>query len=279
MSCACSCELCLSLCSYDRLLCLDGGGIRGLVLIQLLLAIEKAAGRPIREIFDWIAGTSTGGILALAIVHGEAKNGLLLTPRGPSTLLGGRGVGWELPFWESCLRFAVPACGGKVCLSTKENPDLFSLLLHRVTWSGFWGGAWWQSATFCSSYCPQSGFTARRSALDSSGKLSSSFAFCLEPFPIALPVSGQPGKGTGSGVRPPPTLCSWKIQALTCCLFCLPSSRCCPGKPMDYMRCLYFRMKDMVFRGSRPYESEPLDEFLKKEFGENTKMTDVQKPK
>ncbi|XP_015718446.1 85/88 kDa calcium-independent phospholipase A2 isoform X2 [Coturnix japonica] len=104
----------------DRLLCLDGGGIRGLVLIQLLLAIEKAAGRPIREIFDWIAGTSTGGILALAIVH---------------------------------------------------------------------------------------------------------------------------------------------------------------GKSMDYMRCLYFRMKDMVFRGSRPYESEPLDEFLKKEFGENTKMTDVQKPK
>ncbi|NXU79178.1 PLPL9 phospholipase, partial [Oreotrochilus melanogaster] len=106
--------------NHDHLLCLDGGGIRGLVLIQLLLAIEKAAGRPIREIFDWVAGTSTGGILALAIVH---------------------------------------------------------------------------------------------------------------------------------------------------------------GKSMDYMRCLYFRMKDMVFRGSRPYESEPLDEFLKKEFGENTKMTDVQKPK
>lgn len=117
-------ELCLSLCSYDRLLCLDGGGIRGLVLIQLLLAIEKAAGRPIREIFDWIAGTSTGGILALAIVHGEAKNGLVLTP------LGGRDVGWELPFWESCLRFALPTCGGEVCPSTKENPDLFLLLLH-----------------------------------------------------------------------------------------------------------------------------------------------------
>uniref|UniRef100_A0A8B9FBK0 phospholipase A2 n=1 Tax=Amazona collaria TaxID=241587 RepID=A0A8B9FBK0_9PSIT len=114
------CFISFYLCSHDRLLCLDGGGIRGLVLIQLLLAIEKAVGRPIREIFDWIAGTSTGGILALAIVH---------------------------------------------------------------------------------------------------------------------------------------------------------------GKSMDYMRCLYFRMKDMVFRGSRPYESEPLDEFLKKEFGENTKMTDVQRPK
>lgn len=55
----------------DRLLCLDGGGIKGLVLIQMLIALEKEAGRPIRELFDWVAGTSTGGILALAIIHGE----------------------------------------------------------------------------------------------------------------------------------------------------------------------------------------------------------------
>ena len=53
------------------MLCLDGGGIRGLVLIQLLRAIEEVTGRPIRNCFDWIGGTSTGGILALAIVHGQ----------------------------------------------------------------------------------------------------------------------------------------------------------------------------------------------------------------
>ncbi|OCT85526.1 85/88 kDa calcium-independent phospholipase A2 [Xenopus laevis] len=104
----------------DRLLCLDGGGIRGLVLIQLLIAIEKAAGRPIRELFDWVSGTSTGGILALAVVH---------------------------------------------------------------------------------------------------------------------------------------------------------------GMPMEYVRCLYFRMKNEVFYGSRPYESGPLEDFLKKEFGEHTKMSDVRNPK
>ncbi|XP_066510786.1 85/88 kDa calcium-independent phospholipase A2-like isoform X2 [Hoplias malabaricus] len=104
----------------DRLLCLDGGGIKGLVLIQMLIALEKASGRPIRELFDWVAGTSTGGILALAIVH---------------------------------------------------------------------------------------------------------------------------------------------------------------GKSMEYLRCLYFRMKEQVFKGSRPYESGPLEEFLQKEFGENTKMTDVKHPK
>ncbi|XP_042248309.1 85/88 kDa calcium-independent phospholipase A2-like [Thunnus maccoyii] len=51
------------------------------------------------------------------------------------------------------------------------------------------------------------------------------------------------------------------------------------GKSMEYLRCLYFRMKEQVFKGSRPYESAPLEDFLKKEFGENTKMTDVQYPR
>lgn len=60
----------------------------------------------------------------------------------------------------------------------------------------------------------------------------------------------------------------------------LPSSSSLPlGKSMAYMRGVYFRMKDEVFRGSRPYESGPLEEFLKREFGEHTKMTDVKKPK
>ncbi|CAK6977133.1 /88 kDa calcium-independent phospholipase A2 [Scomber scombrus] len=104
----------------ERLLCLDGGGIKGLVLIQMLIALEREAGRPTKDLFDWVAGTSTGGILALAIVH---------------------------------------------------------------------------------------------------------------------------------------------------------------GKSMEYLRCLYFRMKEQVFKGSRPYESAPLEDFLKKEFGENTKMTDVQYPR
>uniref|UniRef100_A0A8C4DME5 phospholipase A2 n=1 Tax=Dicentrarchus labrax TaxID=13489 RepID=A0A8C4DME5_DICLA len=104
----------------DSLLCLDGGGIKGLVLIQMLIALEREAGRPTRELFDWVAGTSTGGILALAIIH---------------------------------------------------------------------------------------------------------------------------------------------------------------GKSMEYLRCLYFRMKEQVFKGSRPYESAPLEDFLKKEFGENTKMTDVRYPR
>ncbi|XP_026746516.1 uncharacterized protein LOC113507792 isoform X2 [Trichoplusia ni] len=55
-----------------RLLCLDGGGIRGLVLVQVLINLEEAVGRPIVHCFDWIAGTSTGGILALALASGKS---------------------------------------------------------------------------------------------------------------------------------------------------------------------------------------------------------------
>uniref|UniRef100_A0A182JLQ4 phospholipase A2 n=2 Tax=Anopheles atroparvus TaxID=41427 RepID=A0A182JLQ4_ANOAO len=54
-----------------RLLCLDGGGIRGLVLAQMLLEMENLSGAPIVHLFDWIAGTSTGGILALALGCGK----------------------------------------------------------------------------------------------------------------------------------------------------------------------------------------------------------------
>ncbi|KAK0161672.1 hypothetical protein PV327_008091 [Microctonus hyperodae] len=55
-----------------RLLCLDGGGIRGLVLVQTLLEIEAVSKIPISSCFDWIAGTSTGGILALGIASGKS---------------------------------------------------------------------------------------------------------------------------------------------------------------------------------------------------------------
>ncbi|XP_071054775.1 85/88 kDa calcium-independent phospholipase A2-like isoform X2 [Onthophagus taurus] len=54
-----------------RLLCLDGGGIRGLILIQILLQLEAAIGCPINNCFDWITGTSTGGILALGLAAGK----------------------------------------------------------------------------------------------------------------------------------------------------------------------------------------------------------------
>lgn len=45
------------------ILSIDGGGIRGIIPAAFLVEIEKRTGRPVCELFDLIAGTSTGGIL------------------------------------------------------------------------------------------------------------------------------------------------------------------------------------------------------------------------
>lgn len=51
------------------------------------------------------------------------------------------------------------------------------------------------------------------------------------------------------------------------------------GKPLSYIRGLYLRLKDEVFTGSRPYQSENFEAMLKQEFGEQTVMTDFKKPR
>ena len=50
-----------------RILAIDGGGIRGLIPALVLTELERRAGRRVFELFDLIAGTSTGGILACAL--------------------------------------------------------------------------------------------------------------------------------------------------------------------------------------------------------------------
>ncbi|KAF2498872.1 hypothetical protein BU16DRAFT_558910 [Lophium mytilinum] len=52
-----------------RVLTLDGGGVRGLIELKLLNAVQKELGGniPIQRFFDLIGGTSTGGIIALGI--------------------------------------------------------------------------------------------------------------------------------------------------------------------------------------------------------------------
>lgn len=46
------------------ILCLDGGGIRGILTLQLLKKLEELAEIPCYELFDMVSGTSTGGIIA-----------------------------------------------------------------------------------------------------------------------------------------------------------------------------------------------------------------------
>jgi predicted acylesterase/phospholipase RssA len=56
---------------HRALLCLDGGGMRGILTIQLLKKLEEVAGIPCYQLFDMVAGTSTGGIIAGLITTGH----------------------------------------------------------------------------------------------------------------------------------------------------------------------------------------------------------------
>jgi len=57
-----------------RILSIDGGGILGLIPAMVLAEIEARAGRPAAELFDLVAGTSTGGIIACAVAAGIPAN-------------------------------------------------------------------------------------------------------------------------------------------------------------------------------------------------------------
>jgi len=50
-----------------RILSIDGGGIRGVIPAVVLAEVERRTGRRVSDLFDLIAGTSTGGILAAAL--------------------------------------------------------------------------------------------------------------------------------------------------------------------------------------------------------------------
>src|SRR5579883_398279 len=53
-----------------RILSIDGGGIRGIIPASTLIALEQQTGKPVRECFDFLAGTSTGALIAAALAAG-----------------------------------------------------------------------------------------------------------------------------------------------------------------------------------------------------------------
>lgn len=57
-----------------KILSIDGGGIRGIVPALVLAEIEERTGRPVAGLFDLVAGTSTGGILACGLTAPQARS-------------------------------------------------------------------------------------------------------------------------------------------------------------------------------------------------------------
>ena len=60
-----------------QILAIDGGGVRGIFVAALLAALEADLEEPVAEHFDLIVGTSTGGVIALALGAGLSPREIL----------------------------------------------------------------------------------------------------------------------------------------------------------------------------------------------------------
>lgn len=74
-----------------KVLSIDGGGIRGLIPALVLAEIEEKTNKRISELFDLIVGTSTGGILALALNVKDENNNAKYTAKDVATMYSERG--------------------------------------------------------------------------------------------------------------------------------------------------------------------------------------------
>ena len=59
----------------EKVLAIDGGGVRGLIPAIILKEIERCTGKKLHEIFDVIAGTSTGAVIALLATRVSGGSG------------------------------------------------------------------------------------------------------------------------------------------------------------------------------------------------------------
>lgn len=80
------------------ILSIDGGGVRGIIPLACLVRLEAREAKPSREIFDFVAGTSTGAIIAAGIAVGISARGLLALYRELANKAFER-----LPWWQILL--------------------------------------------------------------------------------------------------------------------------------------------------------------------------------
>ncbi|KAA8498792.1 Calcium-independent phospholipase A2-gamma [Porphyridium purpureum] len=143
-----------------RVLSIDGGGSRAVVALQILQRIETDTGRRIRDLFDVIGGTSSGGLLALALgvrnmtvqecidlctdmssrifVKGAFSTGYVILNRGQydtkaleAVFKSELGSSWLIDSRaQEAHEFCVPDCS--VCQSTHEGTAGSGHTYHRV---------------------------------------------------------------------------------------------------------------------------------------------------
>ncbi|XP_051169705.1 calcium-independent phospholipase A2-gamma-like isoform X3 [Leptopilina boulardi] len=124
-----------------RILTIDGGGIRGVMVVEMLKKLEQLTGKRIYELFDYICGVSTGAILSSVIAtikdngEGGAKKKTLdevsilykeLSTQifTQSPLKGTSGLVWSHAYYDTTLweEMLQDQLGDKELIKTSREP-------------------------------------------------------------------------------------------------------------------------------------------------------------
>ncbi|XP_015115453.1 calcium-independent phospholipase A2-gamma isoform X2 [Diachasma alloeum] len=117
-----------------RILSIDGGGMRGLLVIEMLKKLEEFTGQRVHEMFDYMCGVSTGAILS-AVLGGHKRKTLdeisdlykdlsakVFTQgalRGTSSLMWSHAY-YDTALWEQILQEQL---GDKDLIKTQRDPN------------------------------------------------------------------------------------------------------------------------------------------------------------
>jgi hypothetical protein len=136
-----------------RMLALDGGGIRGMITLQILKRIEQIVGQKLGTYFDYIAGTSTGAIVAAGLARGKSVDDLIRFYREAGPLMFDERTlfaRWKSLYSSDPLAKELKNVFGA---NTTLSPDDLDCLLLVVTRNATTDSPWPVSSNPFAKYC------------------------------------------------------------------------------------------------------------------------------